>query len=219
SANSGLCTQVCRWEMQLVEKSRPNQQFQIEEDERGSYILNSRDLNLICRIPELVAAGITSAKIEGRMKSLYYAANTARIYKAAIHHAKAGTPLPQKLVAELDSVTHRVYSEGFYNGFDAAEMQDFEKAQYIRTHTYIGAVLQANENFAQIEVRNKFVSGDKLEIIFPNPKEDQTFTVTDILNLEREKIVAAQPNMTVLLPLEAGISAHGLLRRADNLPD
>jgi len=219
SANSGSCTQVCRWEMQLVEKSRPNQQFQIEEDSRGSYILNSKDLNLIYRIPEIYSAGIASAKIEGRMKSLYYAANTARIYKAALEHAKSGTEIPEKLAMELDSVTHRVYSEGFYNGFDASKMQDFEKAQYLRTHTYIGAVLHKDKHYAKVEVKNKFVGGDILEIIFPNPDKDLTYIVNDIFNLDCEIIKAAQPNMTVLIPLEINIPEHGLIRRADERID
>jgi len=123
SANQGNCTQSCRWEYHLHESSRPNEYFEISEDDRGTYIMNSKDLNLLNRLAEIKEVGIFSIKIEGRMKSLYYAANAVRVYKEALQQIDLGHSSKPVLQEELDKISHRHYSEAFFDAFDSDATQ------------------------------------------------------------------------------------------------
>ncbi len=169
-ANKGDCAQPCRWKYKLVEEKRPDQAFPIEEDEHGTYIFNSKDLCLIEKIPELMDAGVSSFKIEGRMKSIYYVASVIHAYRQAIDMAAEGR-LTEGAAAflkrELEKVSHRDYTTAFYDRKSGAQDQNYGSSSYIRTCDYAGLVLDYDKKkeLALIEQRNKIHSGDYLEVL------------------------------------------------------
>jgi putative protease len=212
SANQGLCTHPCRWEYSLVEKSRPGQHFEIQEDERGTYILNSKDLCLINRLPDILALGLSSVKIEGRMKSLYYVANVTRVYKQALLCLQNNLPLPANLLDELDKISHRPYTEGFFASLPTAEMQTPHKTEYERSYQFIGKVLESDETGFVIECGSKFSLGDTLEIIFPDLADDISLPVTQILDEEGHAVTFSKPNQKFRLPYPGAIPGFGIVR-------
>jgi putative protease len=183
--NQGACANACRWQYRagparpdaagdlwlIEEGERPGEWMPIEEDEHGTYILNSKDLRALEHIPRLVAIGVDSLKIEGRTKSPYYAARTAQVYRRAIDAALAGRPLDPRLFGELEGLSNRGYTDGFYQRHHAAETQN-----YLRGHSesgrsrYVGDVIGWNgsRGLAEIEVRNRFAVGDRIEVIHPS---------------------------------------------------
>jgi len=213
SANLGACTQPCRWEYFVTEKSRPGQEFSLEEDDHGTYIFNSKDLCLYHRLAEIMAAGVDSIKIEGRMKSLYYVANVTRVYRAAIHALENGKQPPQFLRDELDKISHRVYSEAFFDGFDSIDTQYHETSKYIRDHQFIGEVIAEGNRSATIAIRAKFSIGDTIEFIFPDPSQDFTWKVTRIQDDAENDIDFTKPNTTCILPLKKSIPLNGIVRK------
>lgn len=240
SANRGLCTQPCRWKFHLEEETRPNQYFPIEEDERGTYILNSRDLCLLEQLPEIVASGISSIKIEGRMKSLYYVANTTRVYKTALQMIKAGDKPPILLREELDKVSHRQYTTGFFTDNSSLNTQYYESSSYIRDYQYLGEIIstspvQNKQNHPQINlsnppepessdsarsfhsvlvnVKSKFRKGEEIEIIYPDYRQDQILKVDEIYSSEDELIEETKPNSIVRLVIKDEIQDNGILRK------
>ncbi|WP_301100753.1 tRNA 5-hydroxyuridine modification protein YegQ [Propionivibrio sp.] len=186
--NQGTCTNSCRWDYKvkagqedaggdvhakvwlLEEKERPGELMPIEEDEHGTYIMNSKDLRAIEHVQRLVAIGIDSLKIEGRTKSPYYAARTAQVYRRAIDDAVAGRPFDPTLLGELEGLANRGYTDGFYQRHHDHEMQN-----YLRGHSesgrslYVGDVIawDAARGLGEIEVRNRFAVGDRIEVIHP----------------------------------------------------
>ncbi len=212
-ANRGNCSQPCRWQYQLVEESRPGQYFPIEEDDRGTYILNSKDLALINRIKELNEIGIDSLKIEGRMKSLYYVANVTRIYRKAIDELSSESYDLEKMHAELDKISHRIYTEAFFDGFDSSNTQNYATSSYIRNYQFIGNVADVDNNRIIIPVKAKFQLGDELEIIFPNPENDITIKVNDILDEEDNPIDFTKPNTVVKVKISEPIQPFGIVRK------
>ncbi len=174
-ANQGACTHPCRWQYAVMEESRPGEYFPVYENERGSFIFNSRDLCMIDHIPELVEAGIDSLKIEGRMKTALYVATVARTYRLAIDDYLES---PEKYQANLDryraeiaKCTHRQFTTGFYFGKPGAEAQIYDSSTYINEYTYLGmaeAVAGDDGTLVQMEQRNKFSVGDGLEIMKPD---------------------------------------------------
>ena len=161
SGNRGDCAQPCRWKYALVEETRPNQSFPIIEEGNTSYVLSSRDLCCIGLLDELIGAGVTSLKIEGRMKTEYYVAVVVNAYRRVLD----GTMTVEEARRELDSVSHRPYTTGFYHG----ELpQDHSNAGvYTQTHRFAGAVLACENGIATVEQRNRFVKGDALEVVSP----------------------------------------------------
>ncbi len=211
SANSGLCTQPCRWEYNLVEKSRPGEFFKIEEDDRGSYFFNSKDLNLIKRIPQIKEAGVDSIKIEGRMKSLYYVATVTRAYKAAI---EAGVnTVPTRTQEELNKVSHRYYSEAFFDKFDASKTQYYGSSAYIRDYQFIGEVNKIEGTSVFITIKAKFCIGDEIEFIFPDSEYDFQMKVESIHNEENEQIEFTKPNTIIRLDLDKKLPEWGIVRK------
>lgn len=174
-ANQGACTHPCRWQYAVMEESRPGEYFPVYENERGSFIFNSRDLCMIDHIPELVEAGIDSLKIEGRMKTALYVAAVARTYRLAIDDYLES---PEKYRANLEwyreeiaKCTHRKFTTGFYFGKPGAEAQIYDSSTYINEYTYLGmaeAIVGGDEPLVQMEQRNKFSVGDCLEIMKPD---------------------------------------------------
>jgi putative protease len=184
-SNQGSCTNACRWEYRvkpaaedaagniglIEERERPGALMPVEEDEHGAYILNSKDLRALEHVRRLVDIGVDSLKIEGRTKSAYYAARTAQVYRRAIDDAVAGRPLDPRLFGELEGLSNRAYTDGFYQRHHASELQN-----YLRGHSesgrslYVGDVIgwNAGRGLAEIEVKNRFAAGDRIEVIHPS---------------------------------------------------
>ena len=183
-ANRGQCAQPCRWKYHLVEEKRPGEYFEITED-GGTYILNSRDMNMIEHLPELIDAGVTSFKIEGRMKSAYYAAVVTNAYRHAIDDALAGRPLDPLWIEETEKVSHRPYTTGFYYGYPG---QHYAEASYT-TGADVAAVVESCDDNGEAVLcqRNKFSLGDELELLTPDGAP-VTFTPERMYNAEGEEI-------------------------------
>ena len=164
-ANRGQCAQPCRWKYHLVEETRPGEYFEISED-RGTYILNSNDMRMIEHLPELIDAGITSFKIEGRMKSAYYTAIITNAYRHAIDAALLGEPLDPVWIAETEKVSHRNYSTGFFFGYPG---QHYGSSSYSQTADIVAVVESCDEEGnALLTQRNRFFAGDILELMNPD---------------------------------------------------
>ncbi len=161
SGNRGDCAQPCRWRYALVEETRPNQRFPIEEENGHSYVLSSRDLNCIALLDELKDAGIASLKIEGRMKTEYYVAVVTNAYRRVLD----GSMSVEEAQRELLTISHRPYTTGFYHG--ELPNDHSNAGVYTQTHRFIGTVLAYENSVATIEQRNRFSAGDKLEVISP----------------------------------------------------
>ena len=164
-ANRGACAQPCRYKYALMEEKRPGEYFPIGEDEGGAYIMNSRDMCMIDHIPELMEAGLDSLKIEGRAKSAYYAAIVTAAYRNAIDAAAAGKPMDPVWREEVEKVSHRPYSTGFWFGQPGQYTGD---ARYIRDWQVVAVVTSCDgEGNAILSLRNKFTVGDELELVGP----------------------------------------------------
>lgn len=171
-ANRGECAHPCRWKYQLVEEKRPGEYFPIEEDERGTYILNSRDLCMIEHIPDLVRAGLSSGKIEGRMKSIFYVATVVGAYRKAIDTYYAdpeGYRFDPEWLAELKKVSHRQFTTGFYYNKPTNKDQNYQTSAYTRDYLFVGLVKSYDEKtgMAVVEQRNKMDLGDEIEVFGP----------------------------------------------------
>jgi putative protease len=214
-ANRGLCTQPCRWSYALMEKTRPGQYFPIEEDARGSYLMNSRDLCLLAQLPQLIDAGVDSLKIEGRMKSRYYVAAVTRVYRKALDsylENPAGWRCQPSWREELESVSHRPYSTGFFLGKDDPQLQT-DHGGYIRRCDFVGEVSRVDADGRGLVIgRNRFFPGETLELIGPDMRQ-ASFEVSDPMTEGGAPLSVVQPNAQVLLPLPAGAQAGDLLRR------
>lgn len=183
-ANRGQCAQPCRWKYHLVEEKRPGEYFEISED-GGTHIMNSRDMRMIEYIPELMEAGVTSFKIEGRMKSSYYAAVTTNAYRQAIDAAIEGRKLDPLWVEETNKVSHRPYCTGFYFGDPG---QYYADATYF-TDTDVAAVVEScdEDGNAVLSQRNKFYKGDELELLLPGERPVK-LRADKMFNAEGEEI-------------------------------
>lgn len=167
ASNKGDCAQPCRWEYALVEAKRPGEYMPITEDERGTYIFNSKDLCMIEHVDKLIDAGISSFKIEGRVKSEYYVAAVVKAYRTAIDDYLAGKEFNPSLIDDLKKVSHRYYTTGFYFGKPDSDAQVYTTNSYVRTHTLLGIVTGYDEENKELIVsqRNKFVKGEEIEIL------------------------------------------------------
>ncbi len=165
-AARGACAQPCRYRYALMEEKRPGEYFPVFEGDGGTFILNSRDMCMIDHIPELVRAGVHSLKIEGRAKSAYYAAMTTAAYRHAVDAAAEGRPLEPVWRAEVDKVSHRHYSTGFWFGQPGQYTED---ARYIRDWQVLAVVEECSgEGDALLSLRNKFAAGDEIEVVGPD---------------------------------------------------
>ena len=219
SANRGTCSHPCRWKYSLQEELRPGEFLPIEEDERGTYIFNSRDLCLICHLPDLITAGVGSLKIEGRMKSLYYVAAVTRVYRAALDAWRddpGNYRVDPQWLKELEAVSHRPYGTGFLFEQDHLQNQAFvtaENSDYLRACDFVGIVKgEAPEGDWLVEGRNRFKGGECLEIIGPAMRQSELI-FTEAVNQQGETISTVQPNAVVRMALPAGTRPGDLLRR------
>lgn len=191
-ANRGACAQPCRWGYYLMEEKRPGEYYKLEEDERGSYILNAKDLCMIEHIDQLAEAGVTSLKIEGRAKSAYYVSVITNAYRLAVD-AYTQNPgrfaLEDWLVEEVRKVSHRQYSTGFYFG-RPEQGQFYENGGYIRNYDVIGVVREWKDGILYGEQRNKFHNGDIIEILPPKGRPE-TVRVRELQDADGARIEAA----------------------------
>lgn len=218
-ANLGDCSQSCRWNYTLLENSRPDERLPIEETENGTAILSSRDLNLSAHMQELLRAGIDSFKIEGRMKSVYYVSNITRVYRHALDRALEGKKPKPEFLEELNTVSHREYTTGFYFGENMA-LNPTKTSKYLKDFTFLGYVMeQAGKKTVQVRSMNQILAGRPLEVISPG-FEDRVIRKYKLLRngLETDKI---QPNEEFILETFGGVKLKpfDILRRKDEKPE
>jgi putative protease len=217
-ANRGECAQPCRYKYYLVEEKRPGQYMPVDEDERGTYIFNSRDLCMIEHIPELVESGIRSLKIEGRMKSSYYVASVVRAYRLALDSYLENPEkyeFKKEWLDELSKASHREFGTGFYFGKPDSKGQIYESSSYLRDYAFIGLVLDYDDKtgLATVEQRNRMLVGDEIEVIGPHR---QLFTqkLEKMWNDEGEEISAApHPHQIVSIKMDKPVEKNDILRR------
>ena len=187
-ANRGECVQACRWKYKLTEVSRDESNaLELEEDGRGAYILNSKDLNLIHRLDELKAAGVSSFKIEGRMKSVYYLATVVNAYRRALDGCVAiGT-----LEKELTKINHRAYTEAYFDGLNDSTL-NYDAGQEAGEYDFIGVVEEYSGNTAVVEMRNRFKTGDELEVLSPGDSFLKKFVVGKMTDEEGAEVTDAK---------------------------
>ncbi len=193
-SNRGACVQACRWEYYITEKSRQDngvgEMYEIQQDERSTYILNSKDLCMINHLDKLVDAGVVSFKIEGRMKSPYYVANVVNTYRRALDLIEKGEGYApdEKYIEELEKCSHRRFTTGFF--LHEGDSEYSGSSLPISTYDFVANVLEGSndDGFCLVEQRNRFKVGDTLEILSPTDTFNKTFTVTEMFNIEGEKV-------------------------------
>lgn len=217
-ANRGQCTQACRWKYSLVEENRPGEYYPIEEDQHGTYIFNSKDLCLLKYIPDLVEAGVDSLKIEGRMKSVHYAATVTKVYREAVDSYLADPEhyeVKPEWIEELEKISHRPYTEGFSVEKTDETAQNYGESSNTQTHDFIGLVegYNAEEGYAYLEQRNNFKVGDEVEFCQPHG-ELVHHVITKMTDEEGNEItVAPHPQMKVRLYIDTPLEQYAMMRR------
>ncbi len=216
-ANQGACTHPCRWKYAVVEETRPGEYFPVYENERGTYLFNSKDLCMVGHIPELVKAGIDSLKVEGRMKTALYVAAAARTYRKAIDDYFDSEEIYRSHMdwyrEEIAKCTHRQFTTGFYFGKPDAETQIYDASTYINEYIYLGIVETVDaRGFARIHQRNKFCAGDTIELMKPDGR-NVPVTVRRLCDAEGTEVDAApHPKQELYLDLTQEASVYDLLR-------
>jgi len=217
-ANRGECAQVCRWKFNVVEEKRPDQYYPVLEDERGTYLFNSKDLCLLAHIPQLAASGLTSFKIEGRMKSVHYVATVTRVYRAALdaYHADPDKfAVREEWWQELNKISHRPYTSGFYFGKPTENDQIYSGSSNTQTHDFVGLVrsYDAERQVAVVEQRNNIKLGEEIEIVQPG-KPNFTQVIQSMKDRDGNPIQAApHPQQLVMLPVRQPVVSFAMLRR------
>ena len=216
-ANKGACTHPCRWKYAVVEESRPGQYMPVFENERGTYIFNSKDLCMIEHIPELIDAGIDSFKIEGRMKTALYVATVARTYRMAIDDyfekpAKYEANIP-KYKTLISQCTYRQYTTGFFFGKPDESAQIYDNNVYERDYVYLGIVGEnVGENEYVIEQKNKFCVGDMIEVMKPDGRDIAT-EVVSIKDEDRNEMESCpHPKQKIFIDLGMKLESGDILR-------
>lgn len=219
-ANQGACTHPCRWKYSIVEETRPGEYMPVFENERGTYIFNSKDLCMIEHIPELIDAGIDSFKIEGRMKTALYVATVARTYRKAIDDFKKDPELYRQNMEwykeEIGKCTYREFTTGFYFGKPGADAQIYDNNTYVKNFTYLGTVENVDERgFAKIEQKNKFSVGEMIEIMKPDGRNLQV-EVKGIYDAEGQAQESApHPKQELYIDLGVAPEEYDILRRQE----
>ncbi len=213
-ANRGDCAQPCRWSYSLMEEKRPGQYFDITETEKGTYILNANDLCMAEHLREMCKAGIDSIKIEGRAKSHYYVAVVTNAYRAAVDSLKNSDEnwvLPAWVTEELNKISHRTYSTGFYFG-KPENAQTYKDAGYIRDYSVAAVVDDYQDGMVLATLKNKFLRGQEFDCLEPG-SAPFTVVANELYNEKNEPIESApHPMMTIKIPFEREIKKGSLLR-------
>ena len=217
-SNRGLCAHPCRWQYHLVEEKRPGEYFPVYENERGTFIFNSRDLCMIEYLPQIINAGVTSLKIEGRMKSAYYVATVVKAYRQALdsyYENGDNYKFNQKWLEEVSKASHREFTTGFYFEKPSSKCQIYNTSSYIRDYEFIGLCLEydASTGIAKVEQRNRMFTGEEIEVV--NPEGDYFVqTIESMKNIDGEEIAAApHPQMIVYMPIKQEVVPYAILRR------
>ena len=219
-ANQGACTHPCRWKYSVVEETRPGEYMPVYENERGTYIFNSKDLCMIEHVPEMIDAGIDSFKIEGRMKTALYVATVARTYRKAIDDYLEN---PEKYKAnmewykeEIGKCTYREFTTGFYFGRPTSETQIYDSNTYVKNYIYLGTVEERDaRGFAKIEQKNKFSVGEMIEIMKPDGRNLQV-EVKGIYDAEGQAQESApHPKQELYIDLGVAPEEYDILRRQE----
>ena len=219
-ANQGACTHPCRWKYAVVEEKRPGEYLPVYENERGTYIFNSKDLCMIEHIPELMESGIDSFKIEGRMKTALYVATVARTYRRAIDDYKQSPELYREHMAwyqeQISNCTYRQFTTGFFFGKPSDEAQIYDNNTYVKEYTYLGIVGEQNEEgLYRIEQRNKFSVGEGIEVMRPDGA-NITVTVQRIVDEEGNDMESApHPKQVLYIDLGQPLAMYDILRRKE----
>lgn len=217
-SNRGACAQPCRWKYSLVEEKRPNQHFPITEDEYGTYFFNSKDLCLMPYLPDLIACGIDSLKIEGRMKSVHYVASVVSAYRRAIDsyfEDPQNFVIKQEWIDELNKVSHREYTSGFSYHKTSADDQIYTNNSYESTSDFVGLVLDYDKETkrAKIEQRNNLKLGQEIEFFMPSGELFKK-VITEMYDEDNNEIsVAPHPQQIIYMELEKEIPVYTILRR------
>lgn len=227
-ANRGECAQPCRWSYYLMEEKRPNQFFKVFEDERGSYILNSRDMCMIDHLDDLIDAGVTSFKIEGRAKSAYYVALTVNAYRAALDSCLKGEKPPKWVLDEVNKISHRPYSTGFFYGkpTDGSGTQDpnivtnggqyFADSGYMRDYDFVGVVDYCEDGVMHLTQRNYFTLSDELELLPPHA-EPIIFKPESMFGADGTQIdIARRATEKLSIPTAIVVPPNTILRKKMN---
>lgn len=216
-ANHGACTHPCRWKYAVVEETRPGEYMPVYENERGTYIFNSKDLCMIEYIPEMIKAGIDSFKIEGRMKTALYVATVARTYRKAIDdYLESPEKYKKNMPWYLDQIkncTYRQFTTGFYFGKPSEESQIYDNNTYVKEYTYLGIAGEIKDRLCRIEQRNKFSVGETIEIMKPDGRNVPTTvkSITDEDGVEKES--APHPKQVLYVELSEQAEVYDILRR------
>lgn len=219
-ANLGACTHPCRWKYHIVEETRPGEYMPIFENDRGTYIFNSKDLCMIEHIPEIIEAGIDSLKVEGRMKTALYVATVARTYRKAIDDYYISEETYRKNIPyykeEIAKCTYRQYTTGFFFGPTTSETQIYDSNTYVKEYTYLGVIQGKNEaGMYSLEQRNKFSVGDTIEIMKPNGENIMATVkrITDADGIEMES--CPHPKQQIYVDFGVELNDFDILRRKE----
>ena len=220
-ANQGACTHPCRWKYAVVEESRPGEYLPVYENERGTYIFNSKDLCMIEHIPDLIDAGIDSLKIEGRMKTALYVATVARTYRKALDDfAESPEKYQENMPWYLDQIsncTYRQFTTGFFYGKPNEETQIYDSNTYVKEYTYLGIVGERNEQgWYKTEQRNKFSVGELIEVMKPDGRNVEV-TVKAIYDEDGNSMDSCpHPKQTLYVDLGMELDQYDILRRKED---
>ena len=221
-ANKGACTHPCRWKYSVMEEKRPGEYFPVYENERGTYIFNSKDLCMIEHIPDLIDAGIDSLKIEGRMKTALYVATVARTYRKALDdYAESPEKYQENMPWYLDQIsncTYRQFTTGFFYGKPTEETQIYDSNTYVKEYTYLGIVGDRNEQGCyRIEQRNKFCVGDVIEVMKPDGRNVEV-AVKAIYDEEGNSMESCpHPKQVLYIDLGMELDQYDILRRQESV--
>lgn len=216
-ANQGACTHPCRWKYAVVEETRPGEYMPVYENDRGTFIFNSKDLCMIGHVPEMIEAGIDSFKIEGRMKTALYVATVARTYRRAIDdYLKSPEEYRKNLEwyrEEIGKCTYREFTTGFYFGKPDADTQIYDASTYVKNYTYLGTVEAVDgRGFVKIEQKNKFTAGQVLEVMKPDGRNVPA-RVEAIYDEEGVSVDSApHPKQILYVDLGGAADVHDILR-------
>ena len=218
-ANQGACTHPCRWKYSIVEETRPGEYMPVYENERGTFIFNSKDLCMIEHIPEMIDAGIDSFKIEGRMKTALYVATVARTYRKAIDDylerpGKYQANMPWYL-EQISNCTYRQFTTGFYFGKPDETSQIYDNNTYVKEYTYLGIIGDERDGMYRIEQRNKFSVGEMIEIMKPDGRNIEVRVRRIVDEDGNEKESAPHPKQALYVDLGCEADRYDILRRAE----
>ena len=219
-ANQGACTHPCRWKYSVVEETRPGEYMPVYENERGTYIFNSKDLCMIEHVPEMIDAGIDSFKIEGRMKTALYVATVARTYRKAIDDYLEN---PEKYKAnmewykeEIGKCTYREFTTGFYFGKPTSETQIYDSNTYVKNYIYLGTAEERDaRGFAKIEQKNKFSVGETIEIMKPDGRNISALVCGIYTEEGESRESAPHPKQVLYIDLDGEVEQYDILRKKE----